>query len=114
MQGAGGERPVRLDAHNDDSTEGAYIAARNASLDLKKMLFMGIDGLPDKNGSILSVMQGRLGASFVYPNGAAAAIDWVARILVKHEKPPKKIIMSTDEIIAGNAEAMCAKYACEK
>lgn len=101
-------------AHNDDSTEGAYIAARNANLDLKKMLFMGIDGLPDKNGSILSVMQGRLGASFVYPNGAAEAIDWVARILAKHEKPPKKIILGTDEINAANAEAMCAKYACEK
>lgn len=100
--------------HNDDSTEGAYIAARNASLDLKKMLFMGIDGLPDKNGAILSVMQGRLGASFVYPNGAAEAIDWVARILVKHEKPPKKLILGTDEITAANAEAMCAKYACEK
>lgn len=101
-------------AHNDDSTEGAYIAARNANLDLKKMLFLGIDGLPDKNGSIVSVMQGRLGASFVYPNGAAEAIDWAARILGKHEKPPKKIILGTDEISARNAADMCGKYDCEK
>ncbi len=101
-------------AHNDDSAEGAYIAAKNANLDLKKMLFLGIDGLPDKNGSIVSILQGRLGASFVYPNGAAEAIDWASRILEKGEKPPKKITLGTDEINSQNAQEMCAKYDCEK
>lgn len=101
-------------AHNDDSAEGAYIAAKNANLDLKKMLFLGIDGLPDKNGAIVSILQGRLGASFVYPNGAAEAIDWASRILEKGEKPPKKITLGTDEINPQNAAMMCAKYDCEK
>jgi ribose transport system substrate-binding protein len=101
-------------AHNDDSAEGAYIAAKNANLDLKKMLFLGIDGLPDKNGAIVSILQGRLGASFVYPNGAAEAIDWAARILEKGEKPPKKITLGTDEINPQNAAMMCTKYDCEK
>jgi ribose transport system substrate-binding protein len=100
-------------AHNDDSTEGAYIAAQNANLDLKKMLFLGIDGLPDKNGAIVSILQGRLGATFVYPNGAAEAIDWAHRILTKGEKPPKSITLGTDEITTANAKAACEKYDCE-
>jgi ribose transport system substrate-binding protein len=101
-------------AHNDDSAEGAYIAAQNANLDLKKMLFLGIDGLPDKNGAIVSILQGRLGATFVYPNGAAEAIDWAHKILTKGEKPPKKITLGTDEITNENAKAACEKYDCEK
>lgn len=102
-------------AHNDDSTEGAYIAAKNANLDLKKMLFLGIDGLPDKNGSIVSIMQGRLGASFVYPNGAAEAIEWAYKMLVKGEKPTqKKVTLGTDEITTANASEKCAAYDCEK
>jgi ribose transport system substrate-binding protein len=101
-------------AHNDDSAEGAYIAAKNANLDVKKMLFLGIDGLPDKNGSIVSILQGRLGASFVYPNGAAEAVEWASKILEKGEKPPKKITLGTDEINPQNAAMMCAKYDCEK
>ncbi len=100
-------------AHNDDSTEGAYIAAKNAGLDLGRMLFLGIDGLPDKNGAIVSILQGRLGASFVYPNGAAEAVEWVSRILEKGEKPPKKVTLGTDEITTANAKAACEKYDCE-
>jgi len=100
-------------AHNDDSAEGVYIAAKNAGLDLKNMLFLGIDGLPDKNGSMVSILQGRLGASFVYPNGAAEAMDWAHRILTKGEKPPKKITLGTVEITPQNAKEVCAQYDCE-
>ena len=100
-------------AHNDDSTEGGYIAAKNANLDVSKMLFLGIDGLPDKNGAIVSILQGRLGASFVYPNGAAEAIEWVDKILKTGAKPPKKVTLGTDEITAANAKSMCEKYDCE-
>jgi ribose transport system substrate-binding protein len=100
-------------AHNDDSAEGAYIAAQNANMDLSKMLFLGIDGLPDKNGSIVSILQGRLGASFVYPNGAAEAIDWAAKILENGETPPKTVTLGTDAITPENAQEMCTKYSCE-
>ena len=61
--------------HNDNSTEGGYIAAKNANRDLSKLLFVGIDGLPDPDGSINSILQGRLSASYIYPTGAADAID---------------------------------------
>jgi ribose transport system substrate-binding protein len=99
-------------AHNDDSGEGAYIAAQNADLDVDNMLFVGIDGLPDKNGAIVSILQGRLDASFVYPNGAAEAMEWAAKIL-NGEEPPKTVTLGTDSITPDNAEDMCAKYDCE-
>ncbi len=99
-------------AHNDDSGEGAYIAAQNANLDVDKMLFVGIDGLPDKNGAIVSILQGRLDASFVYPNGAAEAMEWAAKIL-NGEEPPKTVTLGTDSITPDNAQDMCTKYDCE-
>jgi ribose transport system substrate-binding protein len=99
--------------HNDDSAMGAYIAAKNAGLKLDKMLFVGIDGLPDPTGSIANVLQGREGASFVYPTGGAEGVDWAYKILVKGEKPPKKVTLGTDGIYPENAKEMCAKYQCK-
>jgi ribose transport system substrate-binding protein len=98
--------------HNDNSAEGAYIAARNANLDVSRMLFVGIDGLPDPDGSIASILQGRLGASYVYPTGATEAIEWAVRILEKGERPPRKVVLGTEEITPANARALCAKYRC--
>jgi ABC-type sugar transport system substrate-binding protein len=36
-------------AHNDDSTEGGCIAAKNANLDMSKMLFLGTDEITAAN-----------------------------------------------------------------
>jgi ribose transport system substrate-binding protein len=98
--------------HNDNSAEGAFIAARNANLDTSKMLFVGIDGLPDPDGSIASILQGRLGASYVYPTGASEAIEWAYRILARGETPPKKVVLGIEEITPANARELCAKYGC--
>ena len=49
----------------------------------------------------------------VYPNGASEAIEWVSKILEKGEKPPKKVVLGTDEITPATAKAACAKYECE-
>jgi len=98
--------------HNDVSSEGAYIAARNANLDVSRMLFVGIDGLPDPDGSIASILQGRLGVSYVYPTGASEAIEWAFRILERGERPPKKVVLGTEEISPTNARGLCAKYGC--
>ncbi|HET6439428.1 MAG TPA: substrate-binding domain-containing protein [Anaeromyxobacter sp.] len=98
--------------HNDNSSEGAYIAARNANLDVSRMLFVGIDGLPDPDGSIASILQGRLGASYVYPTGAFEAIEWAYQILEKGQRPPKKVVLGTEEITPANAKELCVKYGC--
>lgn len=72
-------------AHNDPGAYGAYLAAKAKGLE-KKMLFVGIDGLPQEGKAY--VEQGILAASFEYPTGGAEAVDAALKILdgVKVEK----------------------------
>lgn len=98
--------------HNDPSAEGGYIAAKNAAKDLSKILFVGIDALPSPDGGIMSVIQGRLGASYVYPTGAAEAIDWAFKILTQNAKPPKKVVLGTVEVYPSNAAEVCKDFEC--
>ena len=98
--------------HNDPSAEGGYLAAKNAGKDLSKILFVGIDALPSPDGGIMSVIEGRLGASYVYPTGAAEAIDWASKILTQNAKPPKKVVLGTTEVYPSNAMAICKQYDC--
>ena len=53
----------------------------------RKVLFIGIDALPDPDGGIMSVLEGRLGVTFVYPTGGKQAIDWAQNILVGRREP---------------------------
>ena len=98
--------------HNDPSAEGGYLAAKNAGKDLSKILFVGIDALPSPDGGIMSVIEGRLGASYVYPTGAAEAIEWANKILTQNAKPPKKVVLGTTEVYPSNAMAICKQYDC--
>ena len=78
-------------AHNDPGAHGAYLAARAAARD-KKMLFVGIDGLPQEGQAY--VKQGLLAASFEYPTGGREAIEAALQIFDK--KPvPKEITLSS-------------------
>ncbi len=98
--------------HNDPMAEGAYIAAKNANKDLSKMLFVGIDGLPTPDGGIVSVLQSRLGATFVYPTGGMQAIDWAVKILEQGAKPPKKVVLDTEQVDSKTAPDVCKKFNC--
>jgi ribose transport system substrate-binding protein len=98
--------------HNDPMAEGAYIAAKNANRDLTKMLFVGIDSLPTPDGGVMSVLQGRLGATFVYPTGGMQAIDWAVKILEQKAQPPKKVVLDTEQVDPATAKTVCAKYNC--
>jgi len=68
-------------SHNDPMAEAAIISAQNAGRDLKKLLFVGIDGLPTPDGGLRSVKDGRISVTYVYPTGGAEAIDWALKIL---------------------------------
>jgi ABC-type sugar transport system, periplasmic component len=96
--------------HNDPMAEAAIISAQSAGKDVSKILFVGIDGLPTPDGGLRSVKDGRLGATYVYPTGGAEAIDWAVRILEKGEKPPKSVVLPTDEVTKENADALLAKF----
>jgi len=99
-------------AHNDPMAEAAIIAAQNRKMDVNNILFVGIDGLPTAEGGIVSVLQNRLGLTYVYPTGGKQAIDWAARILLYHINPPHKIELSFSEVRSDNAQAICDLYHC--
>jgi ribose transport system substrate-binding protein len=78
-------------AHNDPGAHGAYLAALAAGRE-KKIIFVGIDGLPHE-GQIY-VKQGVLGASFEYPTGGKEAIETGLEIL-KGNSVQKDIILNS-------------------
>lgn len=87
--------------HNDPMAMGAYLAAaamnRNSTLKI-----IGIDGLPGAEGGAKAVLDGKLNATFLYPNCGKEAIETAIKILNK-EKTPKKITLSTERITQENA-----------
>lgn len=98
--------------HNDPMAEAAIISAKSAGKDLSKILFVGIDGLPTPDGGLKSVMEGRLGVTYVYPTGGAQAIDWAVKMLEQHAQPPKdkKVVLATEEVTKANAAEIYKKY----
>ncbi len=99
-------------AHNDPMAEAAIVAAQNAKLNVSRILFVGIDALPTAEGGIMSVLQGRLGITYMYPTGGKQAIDWAVQILIQHVNPPHKIELAFSEVRADNAQALCNLYHC--
>lgn len=97
-------------AHNDPMGEAAVISAKSAGKDMSKMLFVGIDALPTSDGGIKSVIEGRMGATYVYPTGGAEAIEWAVKILEEKAQPPKSIVLETEEVLKTNAEELYTKF----
>lgn len=78
-------------AHNDPGAHGAFLAAKAAGRE-KKMLFVGIDGLPHEGQAY--VKQGLLEASFEYPTGGREAVETALRVL-KGEKVSKEMTLKS-------------------
>jgi len=87
--------------HNDPMAMGAYLAATamNRADGLK---IIGIDGLPGPEGGAKAVFDGKLDATFLYPNCGQEAIETAVKILNK-EQAPKKITPPTARITKENA-----------
>ncbi|MBC7810613.1 MAG: substrate-binding domain-containing protein [Burkholderiales bacterium] len=98
--------------HNDPMAEGGYLAAENLGLDMDSILFVGVDALPTADGGIVSVMQGRLGATFIYPTGGQQAIDWAKMILIDHINPPLWVELPFGGVFEDTAQDVCNTYAC--
>jgi ribose transport system substrate-binding protein len=88
-------------AHNDPMAMGAYLAATamNRAQGLK---LIGIDGLPGPAGGPKAVQDGKLTATFLYPNCGKEAIETAVRIMNK-EPVPKRITLQTARITSENA-----------
>jgi ribose transport system substrate-binding protein len=87
--------------HNDPMAMGAYIAAKAMGRDAQ-MKFVGIDGLPGPEGGAQAVNDGRLEATFLYPNCGKEAVDTAVKIL-RGEQVPKRITLETVTITKANA-----------
>lgn len=101
-----------LYGHNDPMAEGAYIAGQDAGVDTSKVLFIGIDALPTPDGGIMSVLEGRLGVTFVYPTGGKQAIEWAHRLLVDGVNPPLWEVLPFDTVSPDKAQQVCNDFAC--
>lgn len=94
---------------NDLAASGAYIAVKQAGK-LGQVKIIGTDGLPGPSGGIRSVADGEWAATFVYPTGAAQALDLAKKILIDcATSVPRLVTVPTMRIDPGNAKAIYEK-----
>lgn len=101
------ERVDLIYAHNDPMGMGAYLAATamNRAAGLK---IIGIDGLPGTEGGAKAVQDGKLSATFLYPNCGKEAIETALKIKNK-EQVPKRLTLRTSRITSENAAQFVAQ-----
>ncbi len=86
--------------HNDPMAMGAYLAA--TAMNRQGLRIIGIDGLPGPEGGAKAVLDGKLDATFLYPNCGKEAIETAVKIL--HKEPvPKQLRLQTARITKANA-----------
>jgi ribose transport system substrate-binding protein len=91
---------------NDLAASGAYIAVKQAGK-LGQVKIIGTDGLPGPSGGIRSVADGEWAATFVYPTGAAQALDLAKKILIDcATSVPRLVTVPTMRIDPTNARAI--------
>jgi ribose transport system substrate-binding protein len=94
---------------NDLAVSGAYIAVKQAGK-LGQVKIIGTDGLPGPSGGIRSVADGEWAATFVYPTGAAQALDLAKEILIDcATSVPRLVTVPTMRIDPSNAKAIYDK-----
>ncbi len=96
-------------ASNDLMAAGAYLAAKGAGKE-GQVKIIGTDGLPGPSGGIASVASGQWAATFVYPTGAAEALDLAKKILLDcAESVPAVVTVPTEAVTQANAKELNAK-----
>ncbi len=96
-------------ASNDLMASGAYLAAKGAGKE-KQVKVIGTDGLPGPSGGIASVASGQWAATFIYPTGAAEALDLAKKILLDcAESVPAVVTVPTEAVTPDNAKELNAK-----
>ena len=93
-------------ASNDLMAAGAYLAAKGAGKE-GQVKIIGTDGLPGPSGGIAAVASGQWAATFVYPTGAAEALDLAKKILLDcAESVPATVTVPTQAITTENAKEL--------
>ncbi len=74
------------------------------------MKIIGTDGLPGPSGGVRAVADGEWVATFVYPTGAAEALDLAKKILIDcASSVPRQVTVPTRVIDGSNAKEMYGK-----
>ena len=87
-------------AQNDEMAKGAYRAV--SSLNKKRIVIVGVGGMPGENGGLAMVRDGNLTSTFVSKTGGAEAVQYAYDILTHKTGLPKKIILRSDQVTGGN------------
>ena len=86
--------------HNDPMAIGAYLAAKELGRE-KEMTFVGVDGLGGPAGGLKKVMDGVLGATFVYPLCVDKAVSIALKMLRDPKFHPAKEYTLPSEMVTG-------------
>ena len=92
-------------SHNDDMAIGAWEAITDLGIDPDTITIIGTDGAAGEDGGIKAVKDGKINATFFYPDGSEEAINTAEKIL-KGDTVPKTIELNTVQIDANNADGL--------
>lgn len=95
-------------AENDPMALGAYLAAAGAGKQ-KDIKFIGTDGLAIPDGGIRAVQQGQLAGTFIYPTGAAEAVDTIMKIVGGEQFSANQVLPVT-AVTPDNADKLYEQY----
>ncbi len=98
-------KPDLVYCHNDFMASGAYEAIVQHDT-IKDFYLIGIDGLAGEQGGIQYVIDRKLDATFLYPNGGDIAIDVAWKIL---NKLPYEKIYSLQSLLIDSSNASTIK-----
>ena len=93
-------------AHNDEMALGAMIALKNAGVDPKSKIIIGIDGVQEE--AIKAILAGEMSATFKYPWLGDEAMQ-AAHDILTGKTVDKKITPPTEMVTKENAQAYLDK-----
>jgi len=93
-------------AHNDEMALGAMIAMKNAGMDPKTKIIIGIDGVQEE--AIKAILAGEMSATFKYPWLGEEAMQ-AAHDILTGKKVDKKITPPTEMVTKENGQAYLDK-----
>lgn len=88
---------------NDEESLGGWQALKAAGKD-SQVKQVGIDGLRGAANGVQEVLDGKLLATYEYPNGVPQALKAAKDLLVSCQAPPKKLVIATKRVDKSNAQ----------
>jgi signal transduction histidine kinase/ABC-type sugar transport system substrate-binding protein/DNA-binding NarL/FixJ family response regulator len=88
--------------HNDRQTFGAYRAAKELGL-AKKMMFVGVDGLPTPGGGVECVQKGIFSGTYIYPTRGTEVMNLAKKIL-EHKPFRRENLLKSFIVTKDNAD----------